>query len=741
MATYRADITQNIEPAMANPASLQRAAQLEGAAAELRGAASQTKSNVAASLIKAGGDLYKGYVQSEINSITEQASNLTRDFMVTNQAAQVAGQQAGQVLQQREQFASSVMGPLEPSQEEVVGNTLAGFDSELNRLKMAAQGGMRPEQFVDRTNVLIKSAIAKYPGMADDIRKRVASVTGLEYGDRWAQMQFVRSQFGKQPSDTDTPEKMALKDIDAAAGTGLFGTREELFSLYRNNRAQYDTAMNGFKQYLTANSNAETIKNTVGALQGQSDLQADQARAAFLTIFDAGLASTVLTSTVQDKENLFGRTAQLMTQGDPNVVDPTNFKLLVDVHSAQMRSNIESSRLQAINALNAYFANNPNISQAKRDAMRADINNASNDALARYADDKGIGLVAMATIFKSYRDKGLAEQQQLVDLAIRQQSAFQNSPLVMSYWAGGASRENLKQTQPDFFKMMQDMESNLAVGMAGVRDPIKAASNLANVQRAVLGAQQNPGPVPVDPTVDKTVTRASHQVLMSNAKTILQKADLTPIEVNTISAALSTSTAYGANSQILAAEYSKLGQRITQLPEPDQATIKGSVSSSIQQSITSIRGVKDTIEAKYGVTLQLGVTDAGQISVVLPRTEVSLQNRPLVTGRGGNMDAAAKEFMQQVRPMLSNIVFGRAMLTQEQPKAVGQDFATIINNNQAYSGFFSNEAQPVEETAPATPQTGMEATMADIAAFAEQEGISIEEAESQLRADGLTIAD
>jgi hypothetical protein len=55
--------------------------------------------------------------------------------------------------------------------------------------------------------------------------------------------------------------------------------------------------------------------------------------------------------------------------------------------------------------------------------------------------------------------------------------------------------------------------------------------------------------------------------------------------------------------------------------------------------------------------------------------------------------------------MLSNIVYGRAMLTQEQPKAVGQDFATIINNNQPYNGFFSLDAQPVAAPAQATPAT------------------------------------
>jgi hypothetical protein len=65
---------------------------------------------------------------------------------------------------------------------------------------------------------------------------------------------------------------------------------------------------------------------------------------------------------------------------------------------------------------------------------------------------------------------------------------------------------------------------------------------------------------------------------------------------------------------------------------------------------------------------------------------------------------ATAEFNKQLKPMLSNMVFGRAMLTTEQPKAVGQDFATLINNNQPYGGFFSMQAQPAAATAtPAAP--------------------------------------
>jgi len=51
--------------------------------------------------------------------------------------------------------------------------------------------------------------------------------------------------------------------------------------------------------------------------------------------------------------------------------------------------------------------------------------------------------------------------------------------------------------------------------------------------------------------------------------------------------------------------------------------------------------------------------------------------------------------MKQTKPMLNNIVFGRSMLTKEDPKAIGTEFSNIINNNEPYTGFFSSEAKPV----------------------------------------------
>lgn len=719
MATFRADITRNVEPAAANPALL-------GRAAEANARAVGTLTNLA-------GEMYKGYVAGEMANIEEQAANLAGEFFVSGQAAQQAARQLpgatatattarNTMFSQLEQ--SGVTLPLQP--DDPRNQQLAAFDSEVNRLKAAVEGGMSNERYVSRIDSLTKSAIAKFPGLADQIRERVASVTGMPGADRWAQMSYVRDRFTPPKEDRSkvkTPEDMALQDIDEAAKTGMFGTREELLNIYRTDRATYDARMTGFKQVLSQQTQTKTLEAFTGGLRNQGDLQADQQRATFTAVFSGNLGTSVLTQSVQDKEQVFGTVLGLMAKGENVSVNIVPFETSIKLHQAQMRTNIENARRVAYTTVDTYLANNPNVSDAKRKELYADIDRAATSALGKYADDKGVGLVAMANIMRTYRDKSLAEKSQLVELAIKQQTAMQNNPMVMAYWAGGEARENLKRTNRSFYEFMVGQENELTSSISGVRNEIKGATDLANVQRVLVQSQQSPAAVPVDPVAAATTTRAAHQAQMATAAELLKKAELLPPEVNIVSAALSTSAQYGANSLLLAREYRKLGDKILKLSEPDQAVIKANVSNSITQSVRNVQDVKGVIENKYKVKLQLGVNDAGEIVVLAPpRPEIPSQRRAMTMAE---MQAAAapvintaytqatEEFNRQLKPMLSNMVFGRAMLTTEQPKAVGQDFATLINNNQPYGGFFSMQAQPVAATAtPAAPSQAAPAASA-----------------------------
>jgi hypothetical protein len=692
----------------------------------LLGQAARAKAESIGTLTGLAGEMYKGYVAGEMANIEGQAAEAAGEFFISGQAASQAARRIPGVEAARGTVFET-QGPLQPQEQAAVERQLSTFNAELTRLKLAAEGGMSNEQYVSRIDTITKQAVAKFPGLAGQIRERVGAVTGLPGADRFAQMSYVRDRFSPPKEDRSkvkTPEDMAIQDIDEAAKTGMFGTREELLNIYRTDRAKYDQRMSGFKQVLSTQTQTKTLESYTGGLRGQSDLSADQQRASFAAIFSGSLGTSVLTQSVQDKENVFGTVLGLMAKGENVSVNIVPFETQIKMHQAQMRTNIDQARRVAYQSINTYLANNPNVSDAKRKELFADVDRSATDALGRYADDKGVGLVAMANIMRGYRDKTLAEKSQLVDLAIKQQTAMQNNPMVMAYWAGGDARENLKRTNRSFYEFMVGQENELTGSIGGVRNDIKAASDLANVQRVLVQSQQSPAAVPADPVAAPAVVRAAHQAQMATATAVLAKAELTPPEVNIVSAALSTSTQYGANSQLLAREYRKIGDKILKLPEPDQAVIKSNVSNSITQSVRNVIDVKQTIESKYKVQLQLGVNDAGEIVVLQPaRPEIPAQRRAMTMAE---MQAAAApvintaytqasaEFTKQLKPMLNNMVFGRSMLTQEQPKAVGQDFAGLINNNQSYGGFFSMEARPV--AAPAAPAAATPAAPAASAA-------------------------
>ena len=524
--------------------------------------------------------------------------------------------------------------------------------------------------------------------------------------------QFVKERFSTaKGKETKTERDFAIADTARVAPLGVFGTQLDLMNLFDKDRGRYSQVMSAANQVFANKTQTEAITQSITGLQGQSDLQADTQRASFSAIFAGNLGTSVLTQSVQDKENVYRTTLDLMAKGENISVNPKPFEVSVKMHVAQMRANIEQAKRNAYSAIDTYLANNPNVSDKKRAELYKDIDRATEVAMAKYGDEKGVGLVAMANIMSAYRDKSLQEKTQLVDLAIKQQVAMQNNPMVMAYWAGGDARENLKRTNRDFYEFMVGQERDLTSSIMGVRNEIQGATDLANVQRVVTQAQQDPKAIPVDPNVDPKIIKATHQALMSSSMEVLKKSELTTQEINTVSAALSTNTVTGANSLILQREYKQLGVKISKLPESDQAVIKSNVSNSISNAVTNVTSIKNVIEAKYKTTLTLGVNDAGEISV-LPQKPVVVPSQRRAMTRAEMQEAAApvtnttyvkaaEEFMKQAKPVLNNMVYGKAMLTMETPKQVGGEFASIINGGQTYTGFFSMEAKPVAEQASA----------------------------------------
>jgi hypothetical protein len=723
---YGTNITQSIEPAAPNVGTLAKGIEAKAEGARL-------SANATGTLLKAAGFLAEQYVAYDISKTQVAAEEVTSEFLDRGMKAEKASQDVATVTAERDALAATgTTYSIVPNAEMKRQAALGTYDQEIKRLKDAANGGMSNEEYVSRVSALTRKAIAKYPGLADSIREKVGTITGLPYADRWAEMQYVRERFtkeAKKDSEFD-PMKLVFKDIDAMSKVGTFGSQEELFTLYTKDRPTYDARRKAFNENLAIETGVKRIKNEIEGQQAASDTEANTARSGFVTMFNGYLGMSVNSASSTNLENVYKPVLALMAKGEDIKLNPAAFDTQIKMHSAQMKTDIIAARNQTLAAVERYFASNPNISEPKRQQLKADINSAADLEMAMYADDKGVGLSAMSVIMSNYRDKSLKEQRDLINLVIQQQSAMQNNSLVMAYWAGGEQRKNLELTNKDFYNHMVKVEKITLDATNGITNSTAGRDSLLEVSTIIEAAGKDPAAVPVAVNANPENTKAAHAVMQSNSEVSLNKATkgtiLSVTEVNGISAAQATNMSEGANSQILANDYKKIGDKIRLLPTESQAVIKENVSRAARGNVMSMISMKEILEAKHGVTITLGVTPTGQI-VAMPtpltkeeqaqQKSLGLTKIPLNDIRRKE-PAAIDEFNNQSKAKLSNLVFGTAMLVPEKdPVTIANEFAIIINNKQAYDGFYSNA--PVAPTSstdftgavpiPPTAQSNMDA--------------------------------
>lgn len=682
---YRADVTQSVEPASPNYGTLAKGE-------EARAAGAKYASDSTSTLLKAAETVIKTGVEIDLSRTDLEAEKASQEFLQRNMAD--------------EQLQALVKARPESTSEATVIDT---YNKEFTRLQNASLGGMSNKEYVSRVSALSREAIAKYPGLADKIRERVGTITGLPYADQWAEMQFVKERFSKEKKDAGLdPMKAVAKDIENASSVG-FGNQEKLYALRDTDRPEYDRIMFAANQQRAARAGTDAIVNNIQGLTAQSDTDADKVRAGFIAMFEGGLSTTVLSDSTQNLANVYQPIAELMAKGEKIEINPAAFDTQIKIHNVSMRIAIEKASLAATRELEGYFAKNPNISQPKREAMKKDISDARDMNLRLYADDKGVGAAAMATIMVAYKDRTLKEQRELVDLAIKQQSAMQNNSLVTGYWAGGAARENVKITNRAFYDFMVIQEDILTKNVLGIRRDTEGGNQLLEVNNIIKAATSSDGKPVAVVASDVTTTKAAHAVMYDNTKTALDKAvagkQLTTQEAALISSTFSTNVSTGGMSQVFAADHIKLGAKIKLLPDATQALIKSNVSDTSKSTVVAMSSLKDGIEAKYGVTIQLGVNDAGQL-MAMP-TGIGTPRAGL-TGKSANVRIipsneeyqAITEFNNKSKALSSNLIYSRIMLTGENILAVSNDYATLINSKQRYNGFFN--MQPIAPKAATT---------------------------------------
>jgi hypothetical protein len=354
--------------------------------------------------------------------------------------------------------------------------------------------------------------------------------------------------------------------------------------------------------------------------------------------------------------------------------------------------------------------------------MKKAIADSRDAALRLYADDKGGGAAAMATIMVNYRDKSLSEQRSVFDSYVKYVGALNNPSLVQAFFAKGTARDNLQRTNPDFYNLMVQSETARNQVFNGITTQNSGDKNLAQVAAFVESANKSGGKAVPTAGVEPPLAKAGIDVLVSNATDALKRAVagklLTQQDVTLISSAFSTALDTGGMSPVLAADHVKLGEQIKLLPDADQAFIKGNISNTSKSTLSTLSALKNGLEIKYGVTIQIGVNDAGQI-MAMP-TGIGTPRAGL-TGKSANVRvipsaeeyAAIKDFDSNSKALSSNLIYGRVMLTGENVLAVSNEYASLINSKQPYKGFFSTEPKYPKVGAAKAAMGSQDATIVD----------------------------
>lgn len=676
MATYRANVTQSVEPATADWRTAARAIELQG----------QATSTAIKGLTELGGMVYKGVSDYQVNQSVKEAEQVATEFTESNLRAEENMAKLGQQSQMRSIFEE---GAMQPGQEGAqAGVALNAFDAQLNRLKQAAQGGMSTQEMLNRVNVLTKAAIAKNPDRADEIRQRVGAITGVQGADRYVINQYVASRLNPRESGKNTAQDLAIDTIKRVAPMGKWGDETELYNLYQNDLPEFQRRVGEANQVASYKTNKDMLENKIGGEVAVGDDNARLQIPTFRSMFSEGFKANGLANVWNNNNAALNDTMKLLATGKDPDVDPAAFNTLVQMHSAQVLSMANQAKVDARNAADNYFSTvNPRASKAVRDEVYASIDSTHDSIVAAYKPDSPIGLVAMARVRSVYAKESFEKQLQLQQLQVQQLTATSNSSLAKQYWAGGADRDRLKQTHPEFFNYIDAQATRVLTGYATAQEMGQDAVALANVQNVVNTASSAPAPLVKPENVKPQEYKAAVSSVVTNANAALESAvksgTLLPRDRTLIQSALSTQVSQGADANQLARDYAKTWERVSKLPSEDQSTIKASVSDASRTAVLNVGLAKSAVESKYGTKLNIGVNAANQI-VVLPQATTTPQ-------KALEYATAREEFLKRTAPLLRNLVHGRAAVTGEQLSPIATEFATVINNNDRYLGFFSLE--------------------------------------------------
>ena len=708
MATYQANITKNIEPAMANPATLQQAGASTRAAIQTLG--------------EGAVEGYKRYVSQDIAGFVEGARQEASAFYTTNQQAQDAALAAANtekyVLPGLFKRADEAIQSADPEAKAQGQEQLASVGAQLARLKTASEGGMKPEQFIANVEVLARKAISKYPGLADEIRQQVARATGLEGGDTYTQQRWINRVLN--PKEGKNPAQEAA-DRDMMTFIVNRGKMSE-----QDSRALRDTDPNAYYKSIQAGRDEVrqeiVVKNAKNIQEGALIATEADANAAWPVIKAGYDATTNIALQGLSSQKEISEIEKILMGANTPQFDIGALEVKSKSVINNLKGALDANLYTTKQAIRAQMLRSGKAGSALETQQLDRIDRLHKETVDMYANEKTAPYLLNILNMKEYEKYTFEQKRAVQTSAAALLSMTGNTAAVSAYFAGGSSRAQVEKQNPELYKLL-DNTVNLVIG-GGSMSSQEAYTNMAKLQQYMTEAKKDGAPLTsnkdLTPKDIKVGVQLTYDEMKSYFKTADSSKNLSPENINVMSTALTTSAKTGDKWQELSRDYATLKTAVATLPDEAKDILKTNGSVTAVSVVADLQREKLAIEKQFNVKLQIGVTPSGKLGVVIPpRVSVPAQRRALTTAEmqaaaapvlaEQNLMQAAMAFENKATPRMITLSNTRAIVTGEDLKAVSNDYANVINSGQAYTGYYN--PQPVAQTpiapaqAPTAPAT------------------------------------
>jgi hypothetical protein len=692
MATfYQRDLEQNLEPAMASPGSLIEANRLGAEAKRSRGEATKSIIGAAATAWDTGKFM-------EMRQLETDAEQLLFNFHTTNEAASQAGKLSQQLDVEAENMITRTMA--DPFHDPASIGVINNLKKQAERLKAASAGGMSRESYESRVSALSKQAIAKYPGLANEIRDVVGGITGLPGAERWAATQFVRGMFSAQQGDSTAGKlaaKMEEEEIKLIASTTGKSPLDVM-----NARTQNPAMYNNWKQQaleVTGTVAAtEAAKKQLDQVAAQGDLTADKLLPAIAPMVRGAIQGSLLPvyQNIINNDAAFLSMTQAVRSGK---FDPMNFERETGMLVANLKAGADRGRQMAMQSLEDSRG-----AHKWSDETHKRLQKIVEDEYASYSklfDDKN-AMSAIAAVESKYFTQTTEQKEKLIRISIDGMKMYDPNTLFAYFH----NRSELPQKiREDLDKLYGPVE-NLRSELTNAYDPERV-----NVFGVVQSAETKGAAVelPANPESAKHVVETLGVKALGHVKELAKTGIITDQQALTLQAMLATSNKTGGNADMIRRDFNAFKVGLAKLPPTQFNEVKAAVNDSTVEVINKIKGAD---------LVGISIVSTGRGAVVaVPSAEAQMsggweklrKNVDKDTFYAGDVKRRIEKFNKEHAPVLNNIILTRQLVEDKDGAAIAQEYATAITAKEPYQGFFS--AAPIQQTSGIEELESVLATM------------------------------